>query len=295
MILSPAKINLTLQIKERLKNGYHIISSHMIFLDLFDRIYIQNKTSDFLKIIGPFKKKMDSSDRDNLILKTLKFCRKNKLTNDSFKITLEKNIPISAGLGGGSSNSASIIRYFLKHNENEPVSKIVNLSQKLGADIPACLYSQPLLAEGIGEKISLINFNKNLDIGVVLINPNIQLSTRDVFTNFKFKENLQESFITSVYNFNDFKELSTIGNDLKDTAIRIVPEVEKILRIFENANNCISYGMSGSGPTCFGIFKSKSSACDFNNKFKNIFEINNFWFWSGGILGKSKRELILPL
>ena len=295
MILSPAKINLTLQIKERLKNGYHIISSHMIFLDLFDRIYIQNKTSDFLKIIGPFKKKMDSSDRDNLILKTLKFCRKNKLTNDSFKITLEKNIPISAGLGGGSSNSASIIRYFLKQNENEPVSKIVNLSQKLGADIPACLYSQPLLAEGIGEKISLINFNKNLDIGVVLINPNIQLSTRDVFTNFKFRENLQEKFITSVYNFNDFKELSIIGNDLKDTAIRIVPEIEKILKIFENANNCISYGMSGSGPTCFGIFKSKSSACDFNNKFKNIFEINNFWFWSGGILGKSKRELILPL
>ena len=295
MILSPAKINLTLQIKERLKNGYHVISSHMIFLDLFDRIFIENETSDFLKIVGPFKKKMNPSDRNNLILKTLKFCRKNKLTNDSFKITLEKNIPISAGLGGGSSNSASIIRYFLKHNKNEKVNKIVNLSKKLGADIPACLYSQPLLAKGIGEKISLINFNKNLDIGVVLINPNIQLSTKDVFTNFKFKENLQESFITQVDNFDDFGEFSIIGNDLKNTATRIVPEIEKILKIFENSNNCISYGMSGSGPTCFGIFKSKSSAFDFNDKFKNLFEINNFWFWSGGILGKSKRELILPL
>ena len=295
MILSPAKINLTLQIKERLKNGYHLISSHMVFLDLFDRIFIENETSDFLKIIGPFKKIINSNDKDNLILKTLKFCRKYKLTNDSFKITLEKNIPISAGLGGGSSNSASIIRYFLKNNKNEKVSKILNLSQKLGADIPACLYSQPLLAEGIGEKISLINFCKNLDIGVVLINPNIQLSTRKVFTNFKFKENFRESLITQIDNFNDLKELSIIGNDLKDTAIRIVPEVEKILKIFENTNNCISYGMSGSGPTCFGIFKSKSSASDFIKKFKNIFEINNFWFWSGGILGESKRELILPL
>ena len=267
----------------------------MIFLDLFDKIFIENGTSDFLKIIGPFKKIMNSSDRNNLTLKTLEFCRKYNLTNDSFKITIEKNIPISAGLGGGSSNSASIIRYFLKYNKNEKVSKIVNLSQKLGADIPACLYSQPLLAEGIGEKISLINFNKNLDIGVVLINPNIQLSTREVFTNFKFKKNLQESFMAPIDNFNDFKKLSIIGNDLKDTATIIVPEVEKILGIFENTNSCISYGMSGSGPTCFGIFKSKSSASNFSNKFKNIFEINNYWFWSGGILGESIRELILPL
>ena len=98
-----------------------------------------------------------------------------------------------------------------------------------------------------------------------------------------------------VDSFNDFKELSIIGNDLKNTAVKIVPEIEKILKIIERANNCMLSGMSGSGPTCFGIFKSRKCASDFKNKFKNLFEKNNFWFWSGGILGKSKRELILPL
>ena len=295
MILSPAKINLTLQIKDRSKNGYHIISSHMIFLDLFDKVYIERSLKDFLKIIGPFRNKMDLSSENNLILKTLELCRKNELANNNFKITLVKNIPVSAGLGGGSSNSASIIRYFLRQNKKKINNNIINLSKSLGADVPACLYSQPLLAEGIGEKISLINFNENLDVGIVLINPNIKLSTNAVFNTFNFKKSSRKNSIQRFNSFNDLKELSIIGNDLKNSAIKIVPEIEKILEIFKKGNNCLSFGMSGSGPTCFGIFKSRKCASDFKNKFKNLFEINGFWFWSGGILRKSKRELILPL
>jgi len=295
MILSPAKINLSLQVKGRLKNGYHILSSHIIFLDLFDKVFIENSSKDLLTIIGPFKHLMHFGDGNNLISNTLKFCRKNRLTNDKFDIKIEKNIPVSAGLGGGSSNSASIIRYFLNSNKNEKVSKIIQLSKSLGADLPACLFSQPLLAEGIGEKISFINFKQDLDVGIVLINPNIQLSTKDVFTNFIFKNNLKENGFSKIDSLQDFYELSNIGNDLKNTAIKIVPEIEKIIAIFKNANNCVSFGMSGSGPTCFGIFKSRKCASDFKNKLKDFFEISDFWIWSGGMLEKSKRELILPL
>ena len=267
----------------------------MIFLDLFDKVYIERSLKDFLKIIGPFRNKMDLSSENNLILKTLELCRKNELANNNFKITLVKNIPVSAGLGGGSSNSASIIRYFLRQNKKKINNNIINLSKSLGADVPACLYSQPLLAEGIGEKISLINFNENLDVGIVLINPNIKLSTNAVFNTFNFKKSSRKNSIQRFNSFNDLKELSIIGNDLKNSAIKIVPEIEKILEIFKKGNNCLSFGMSGSGPTCFGIFKSRKCASDFKNKFKNLFEINGFWFWSGGILRKSKRELILPL
>ena len=140
MILSPAKINLSLKVKTRLKSGYHLLSSHIIFLDLFDKIYIKKSSKDTIKIIGPFDNLLNSKKGDNLITKTLEFCRNVELTNSKFNITLEKNIPVSAGLGGGSSNSASIIRYFLNSKKICDVEKIINDSKSLGADVPSCIH-----------------------------------------------------------------------------------------------------------------------------------------------------------
>ena len=180
MILSPAKINLSLKVKTRLKNGYHILSSHIIFLDLFDKLFLKRSSKDELKIKGPFKNLLRFQG-DNLVTKTLEFCRKNDLTNSKFNVTLEKNIPVSAGLGGGSANSASIIRYFLNAKKIDDVEKIIQFSKLLGADVPACIYSKPIFMEGIGEKISFIDLNTDLSVGIVLINPYIELSTKRVF------------------------------------------------------------------------------------------------------------------
>ena len=114
MILSPAKINLSLKVKKKLKNGYHKLSSHLIFLDLYDKISIENSNHNTLKLTGPYKNLLEQNNGDTLVSKSIDFCRKINLTNKNYNITLEKNIPISAGLGGGSSNSASIIRFFLR-------------------------------------------------------------------------------------------------------------------------------------------------------------------------------------
>ena len=204
MILSPAKVNLSLKVKTRLRNGYHTLSSHIVFINLFDKIFIKRSSKDGLNIIGPFENLLSFKDNDNLISKTLEFCRKIRLTNKKFNVTLEKNIPVSAGLGGGSSNSASIIRYFLNAKKIKDVEKIIQASKSLGADVPSCIYARPIFMEGIGEKISFVDINKNLNIGIVLINPYIGLPTGKVFSQW-----LPENKIRSEKKF-------LIVNDLQD-------------------------------------------------------------------------------
>ena len=296
MILCPAKINLSLKIKSQLKNGYHLLSSHIVFLDLFDKIFIKKSSNDALKIIGPFESFLNFQNSNNLITKTIDFCKKNELTNNKFDITLEKNIPVSAGLGGGSSNSASIIRYFLNNKKIDDVNKIIQFSKSLGADVPACIYSEPIFMEGVGEKISFIDVKKNLDIGIVLINPYIELSTKRVFNQW-LPENkkIPEKKILKVDVLQDILKISDIGNDLEKTAIKIVPEIELILSSFTNSNNCLKSGMSGSGPTCYGIFSSRKIAIEFKNNILLSNKLKNFWVWAGGLLSNTKRDLILPV
>ena len=296
MILSPAKINLSLKIKSQLKNGYHILSSHIIFLDLFDKIFIKKSSKDSLKIIGPFSSFLSLQNDSNLITKTIEFCRNNELTNNKFNVTLEKNIPVSAGLGGGSANSASIIRYFLNNRKIDDVEKIIQFSKSLGADVPACVYSKPLFMEGIGEKISFIDLKKNLDIGIVLINPYIELSTKNVFNQWYPEKKIQpERKILRVDVLQDFLKISNIGNDLEKPAIKIIPEINMVLKSFKKNDNCLKFGMSGSGPTCYGIFSSKKTAMEFKNNVLLSKKLKNFWVWAGGVLSKAKRDMILPI
>ena len=296
MILSPAKINLSLRIKSQLKNGYHSLSSHIVFLDLFDKIFIEKSSEDSLKIIGPFGNLLSFQNDDNLITQTLEFCRINKLTNNRFNVTLEKNIPVSAGLGGGSANSASIIRYFLNKKKIDDGKNIIKLSKSLGADVPACVYSEPIFVEGIGEKINFIDINKSLDIGIVLMNPKKELSTKNVFSQW-LPENQKSASEKSlkIDSLQDLIQILSIGNDLEKTAIKIIPEIKLMLNFFEIDDDCLEFGMSGSGPTCYGIFNDRKIAAKFKKNVILSKNLKNFWVWAGGILSNSKRGLILPL
>ena len=296
MILSPAKINLSLKVKTQLKNGYHLLSSHVIFVDLFDKIFIKRSSKDSLKTVGPFKNLLSFQNSDNLITKTLGFCKNFKLTNNKFNVKLEKNIPVSAGLGGGSANSASIIRYFLNSKKIYDAEKIIYASKSLGADVPACIYSKPIFMEGIGEKINFIDINKKLDIGIVLINPNIELSTKNIFNLWLPGNKItSQKKILKVNVLQDFLKISNIGNDLEETAIKIVPEISLLLNSFKKSNSCLKFGMSGSGPTCYGIFEDRKKAFLFEKNIKNFISSESFWSWSGGVLLNSKRNLTLPL
>ena len=294
MILSPAKLNISLNVNSLLDNGYHSISSYVFFLDLFDKLYIEKSSFNSVIVSGLFKDDLINNGGDTIINKSISFCKNHYKINQNLIIKLEKNIPVSAGLGGGSANSASVIRYFLSERKfrNIITNETVQFSASLGSDVPACLYSKPLLMEGRGEKITLIEFNDKLDIGVVLINPKIQLSTKKVFNNFILKKSIRRTKpILNVKNINDLCSILKLGNDLVKSAIEIVPEVLNILNLFKENNACLSYGMSGSGATCYGIFRSKKEASDFKKSIVKTKGAKDYWIWSGGLL--KKRNLIL--
>ena len=223
MILSPAKLNISLKVDNLLDNGYHSISSYVFFLDLFDKLYIEKSSFNSVIISGLFKDDLINNGGDTIINKSISFCKNHYKINQNLIIKLEKNIPISAGLGGGSANSASVTRYFLSKSKSRNIitNETVQFSASLGSDVPACLYSKPLLMEGRGEKITLIEFNDKLDIGVVLINPKIQLSTKQVFKNFILKKTIRRKKpILNVRTISDLCSISKLGNDFK-SAIKL--------------------------------------------------------------------------
>ena len=289
MILSPAKLNISLNVNGLLDNSYHSISSYVFFLDLYDKLCIEKSSFNSVIVSGLFKDDLINNGGDTIIDKSISFCKNHYKINQNLIIKLEKNIPVSAGLGGGSANSASIIRYFLSESKSKNIitNETVQFSASLGSDVPACLYSKPLLMEGRGEKITLIEFNDKLDIGVVLINPKIQLSTKKVFNNFILKKPIRRKKpILNVKTIGDIYSISKLGNDLLKSAINIVPEILNILNLFKENNTCLSYGMSGSGATCYGIFRSKKEASDFKRSIVKTKETKNYWIWSGGLLKK---------
>ena len=125
------------------------------------------------------------------------------------------------------------------------------------------------------------------------MNPKIQLSTKRVFKNLVIKKPRGKKPIINVNNFSDISKISSLGNDLEKTAIEIVPEISNILDVFKKYDACFSYGMSGSGATCYGLFYSRKKANDFKRAIIKANETKNYWIWSGGLL--KKRNLILKV
>ena len=189
VLYAPAKLNLSLKIVGKKDNGYHLISSHIVFLDLKDVIVLNKSMKNSLSLSGPMCSQISQNHNQNLVLKALELLQKRDFTNECYNVHLEKNIPVSAGLGGGSADAAAIIRYF---NENNSVCKLNELSDfllELGSDVPSCYYSEPMLISGVGENIKLdrsFNDEPSTEVGVVIVNPNVPISTKEIFSKLNF-------------------------------------------------------------------------------------------------------------
>ena len=273
-LIAPAKLNLNLRIKEKLKNGYHSLESDVCFLDLYDVINIEISNLNSIEISD--KSTFFLKD-ENILLKTLNYFNREFKNKNKFKITLKKNIPIGAGLGGGSSDSATLLlglRYFYNRNplnsKKITLKKLKEIGLKIGSDVPACIVGRSLKLSGIGEKLKKIYIPKNYKF--LLVYPNKKLSTKLVFDNFDFKT--QNNF-NPMY-FNKIK----IYNSLKIVSQSIEPEIKKILKKFKSFEKIIAFGMSGSGSSCFGIFKNSR---DFVNdkEFKKLKLKKSYFIWHG--------------
>ena len=272
-IVAPAKLNLNLFVIGKANNGLHLLESDICFLELSDKIFFKFSQNDVLLQTNT-KKTLLIDTKRNLIIESLKAFRNLTGWDQKFQIYLDKNIPIGAGLGGGSANAAATLillrKLFNKENNSQriSISNLYKLANKLGSDIPACLESKSLKISGYGNKIKRDKFSNNYYY--LLINPNIQLSTKEVFSHFScFSREMSNKDKTYLGNV-------SIYNSLLSSAIYLAPQIKTILSILKNIPNIVTYGMSGSGSTCFGIF----------NDFKDILPISdyfgdNYFIWYG--------------
>jgi len=276
-INAPAKLNLNLFIKGKNKHGYHLLESDICFLELTDKIYIKKSNKDLFNQ-SKTTNNFNIDPNDNLIFKAINQFRILTKWNIKFEVYLDKKIPIGAGLGGGSADAASTLillrnLYNKEHNIKKiDVSTLYKIGIDLGSDVPACLHSKDLRLGGYGNKITRTKVMNNYYF--LLINPKINLSTREVFQQYDASSS-NESDIpdTRFGNIN-------IHNSLLSSAIDLAPQISSVLSHLQKSNTITAYGMTGSGSTCFGIFKNINEIIKFLELF-NKQDYANYFIWYG--------------
>jgi len=272
-IIAPAKLNLNLFVKGKTKTGMHLLESDICFLELADKIFFKFSEKDiFVQRNTNTSLQIDANS--NLILESLNAFRNLTGWNKKFEISLDKYIPIGAGLGGGSADAAATLILLRKlfnmerKSEEVSISNLYEIANKLGSDIPACLKSKDLKMSGYGNKIKRQIISKNYYF--LLVNPNIKLSTKEVFNRFNIQS--EQRLIRKKFFFDNI----TIYNSLLEPAIDSAPQIQSILKILETIPNIVTYGMSGSGSTCFGIFNDIKNITYFHKYFKD-----DYFIWYG--------------
>ena len=275
-IKSFCKVNLSLRILKKLKNGYHNINSIITFCNLHDVILLSKikGANDKINFSGKFKKGI--SKKNNTVVKVLYLLRKKKIIKkQAFKINIKKNIHHGSGLGGGSSNAASLL-IFLNSNMNLKLNntKIYKIAKEIGSDVPLCLEKKNTVFDG--KKNKILRLKKRFGLIILIVYPNIFCSTKKMYSNNKqfTIPNLKNYFINN--RKKKFIEmLKNEKNDLENTVIRFYPKIGKIIKLMKNQEGCCFSRITGSGSACIGIFSNKESAI----YTKKIMRLNfpNYW------------------
>ena len=260
--LACAKINLLLRVTGRRKDGYHLLDSLVGFCEFGDRLEISsNEARDEIITEGTFGREIGDN---NIIRKTLEKFRETTQWEQPVKIRLEKEIPIGAGLGGGSSDAATTLK-LLTQIPNSPSltgKELFKIALDLGADVPICLQRKTARMQGIGERLNILQPFPKLPI--VLVNPNRKLETKNVFGAFKgnYSKPMDSCLVEKSWSQEKLENLlaSKQQNDLHEAAVSLVPEISEVLALLRKLPGIIGVGMSGSGATCFAIFKQGKTA-----------------------------------
>ena len=262
-VVAPAKINLFLRICGKIDAGYHLLDSAIVFTRFGDHLTIELADDDQLAITGEFASELDSAD-DNLVMIALKGFRAAGGVIRGLSITLEKNIPVGAGLGGGSADAAALLRTVNTLSQTPLGTDALNrLAARLGADVPACLAGGCQRIAGIGE--AMTPFDLDFAGSILLVNPRIPLSTKDVFTRFTGPKS---GFAGSLSNL-DAAGMVELSNDLTAVAIELAPAINSCLGRLTDSKGAIATAMSGSGASCFALFDQTNNAEIAAAKFEN--------------------------
>jgi 4-diphosphocytidyl-2-C-methyl-D-erythritol kinase len=262
--MAPAKINLALHVTGRRSDGYHLLQSIVTFTEHGDRLQFSVAGQDRFSLSGRFCGLLSSEPgAGNLVLRARDLLRHvltaSGQTAPPADIHLEKNLPVASGIGGGSADAAAALRGLLRLWQADlPQDRLDALALQLGADVPMCLVSRPLLAEGIGEDITPLSTMPAF--AMVLANPLTGVSTPDIFRRLQNRDNPPIGPITGLRTAPDWmRALAAMRNDLEPPARALLPAIAEMSALL--ADEGASFvRMSGSGASCFGIFDSITAA-----------------------------------
>ncbi|CDX55364.1 4-diphosphocytidyl-2-C-methyl-D-erythritol kinase [Mesorhizobium plurifarium] len=260
MWLAPAKVNLALHITGRRDDGYHLIDSLAVFTRFGDRLEIEPAEQDDFSVSGRYAAGLPLDD-GNLVVRARDALRLEAGAQYAppVAIRLEKNLPIASGVGGGSSDAAAALNGLARLWKLDiDDSSLARIGLSLGADLPMCLKSQPLVARGIGDEVSPLTAFPAL--GLVLVNPGIAVSTPEVFKALPSRDNEALPPLPKRLDFHAVRNwLEATRNDLEGAARSIEPAIGEALKALKRADAAFAR-MSGSGATCFGLFETGNVA-----------------------------------
>ncbi|WP_083898889.1 4-(cytidine 5'-diphospho)-2-C-methyl-D-erythritol kinase [Robiginitomaculum antarcticum] len=269
--LARAKINLTLHVGAARADGYHPLSSIVIFADAADILTAMPADEFSLTVSGPFFEGLSSGD-DNLVLRAARHAHR-QLGGPMLAFHLEKKLPLSSGIGGGSADGAAAIRHVARFAE-KPVSDIKDVV-KLGADIPVCLRSRTALMRGIGELIEPMT-GRGRVFGV-LVNCGIAVPTGAIFDAFDAGP---AGDLGQDEHKNIIQTAMSGRNDLQPAACKLTPEISHVLAELSTQEGVRHSRMSGSGATCYAITDGLSAARTIAVRLRAKYP--PWWIWYGG-------------
>lgn len=258
-----AKVNLTLQVKARRADGYHLLESLVVFPDVGDELTFEPSRDLGLVVTGSHKSELDALDpKDNLVARAAEFLKKEFEVRQGACITLKKELPIASGIGGGSADAAAAIRGLIRlWSLPAEEKRLQEIALGLGADVPVCLESGSAIMSGVGEIIEPVLTLP--PFWLVLVNCDRKVSTSAVFQSLDLPEPNKAPNLTPG-KFSSFSSLIELlvagGNDLQEAAITLEPDIQVCLDVLSACDGIALARMSGSGATCFGIFENEGDA-----------------------------------
>lgn len=261
---APAKINLTLHVAPPRADGYHPLQSLVVFASWGDTVRAEPSDALTLRVEGPYADAL-SGDMHNLVLKAAWALRGAAGQSTlGASLVLDKQLPLASGLGGGSADAAAALRVLNDlWDLGFSLRELAEIGSVVGADVPACVWSRPLLMEGIGEQVRVLPAWPELD--AVIVNPGKALATSDVFRAFDALESQRGlSALARLPVAGDRAAALALGaagrNDLEAPARSLEPAIGKVLQALDSLDQARLVRMSGSGASCFALFDSAAMA-----------------------------------
>jgi 4-diphosphocytidyl-2-C-methyl-D-erythritol kinase len=259
-LVAPAKINLSLHVCGKRPDGYHLLDSLVCFAAVGDMLTARRATALHLDVTGPFATGL-AAETDNLVLRAAKYLASRHGRPPAAHFTLEKNLPVASGIGGGSSDAATgLLLYNQLWDLPDIDLPMDDITRVLGADVPVCLTRVPMRMAGIGDHLQPPP--ELPPAWLVLVNPGLPLATKTVFGALNGRHSGPAPALPP--HFADVRALAdylaACTNDLMTPAAESLPEIGQILAALSAVDGCLIARLSGSGPTCFGLFASATAA-----------------------------------